>query len=177
MEHDHQDHGHHAHHEAHDHGESHGEHDHQDAHEDPLTKGEQAKLAASATLHCLLGCGLGEVVGIIIGKSLGLSSVQTIILAVSLGFVFGFGLGLIPLLRAGFQFRGAVRQVLIAEGLSIAVIEATEVLVELNVPGVMSSGLSSPVFWLGMGLALAAGFVAAWPVNYWLVGKGIRHTH
>jgi biotin transporter BioY len=26
-------------------------------------------------------------------------------------------------------------------------------------------------------LALTAGFVAAFPVNYFLVGKGIRHHH
>ena len=59
----------------------------------------------------------------------------------------------------------------------VAVMETFEVLVEVYTPGVMSSGLSSPIFWLGMGLALSAGFIAAWPVNYWLVGKGIRHVH
>lgn len=179
MEHNHQDHGHHAHHEAHDHRESHGDHDHQDAHEhqEPITKGEKAKLAASATFHCLLGCGLGEVVGIIIGKSLALSNVHTIILAVSLGFVFGFGLGLIPLLKARFQLKDAVRQVLIAEGLSIAVMETAEVLVEVYTPGVMSAGLLSGLFWGGMILALTAGFVAAFPINYILVGRGIRHVH
>jgi len=98
--------------------------------------------------------------------AMGFTRLATITLAVSLGFVFGFALGLIPLLRAGYTRRGAFKQVLIAEGLSIAVMEATEVLVEVYTPGVMSSGLSSPIFWLGMGLALKAGFIAAWPVNY-----------
>ncbi len=55
--------------------------------------------------------------------------------------------------------------------------ETTEVLVEVYTPGVMSAGLSSPLFWGGMLLALSAGFIAAWPVNYWLVGMGIRHVH
>ncbi len=55
--------------------------------------------------------------------------------------------------------------------------ETAEVLVEVYTPGVMRAGLSSPIFWGGMLLALTAGFVAAWPVNYWLVGKGIRHIH
>ena len=137
----------------------------------------RVRLATSATAHCLAGCGVGEVVGVIIGVAMGLTRVTTILLAVSLGFVFGFALGLIPLFRAGYTTRAAFKQVLIAEGLSIAVMEATEVLVEVYTPGVMSSGLSSPIFWLGMGLALLAGFTAAWPVNYWLVGKGIRHVH
>lgn len=135
------------------------------------------KLATSATTHCLLGCGIGEVVGVIIGTALALSNVQTIILAVSLGFVFGFALGLIPLLRARFQLKDALRQVLIAEGLSIVVMETFEVLVEVYTPGVMQAGLTSWLFWAGMLLALVAGFIAAFPVNYVLVGRGIRHVH
>ena len=120
---------------------------------------------------------MGEVVGVIMGVALGLTRFATLALAVSLGFVFGFALGLIPLSRAGYTTRRAFKQVLVAEGLSIAVMETFEVLVEVYTPGVMDSGLSSPIFWLGMGLALSAGFIAAWPVNYWLVGKGIRHVH
>lgn len=135
------------------------------------------RLATSATVHCLLGCGLGEVAGIVIGVALGLTATVTIVLAVTLGFVFGFALGLIPLLRAGFSKAWALKQVLVAEGLSIAVMETAEVLVEVYTPGVMSAGLLSPIFWGGMLLALSAGFVAAWPINYWLVGKGIRHVH
>ena len=135
------------------------------------------KLSHSATWHCLLGCGLGEVVGVIIGTALGLSNVSTIILAVLLGFVFGFVLGLRPLLRAGFGFARAMRQVLVAEGLSIAVMETAEVLIQVYMPGVMDAGLASGIFWFGMGLALIAGYIAAFPVNFVLVGKGIRHVH
>ena len=106
------------------------EHDHHvhENHELPTTS-EKVKLATSATVHCLLGCGLGEVVGIVVGKALAFSMVQTIVLAVILGFVFGFALGLIPLLKARFQLRDAVRQVFLAESLSIAVMETAEVLV------------------------------------------------
>ncbi len=135
------------------------------------------KLAFSATLHCLLGCGIGEVIGLIIGIALLLSNVATIVLAISLGFVFGFALGLIPLLRARFRVKDAIRQVLIAEGLSIAVMETAEVLVQVYTPGVMNAGLTSWLFWGGMLLALTVGFIAAFPVNYILVGQGIRHVH
>jgi len=98
-------------------------------------------------------------------------------LAVILGFVFGFALGLVPLLKARFQLKDAIRQVLLAEGLSIVVMETAEVLVEVYTPGVMEAGLLSWLFWAGMLLALVAGFIAAFPVNYVLVGKGIRHVH
>ena len=142
-----------------------------------LDKASQRSLAHSATLHCLLGCGIGEVIGVIIGTALGLANLTTLVLAVVLGFVFGFILGMWPLLRAGFNFSRALRQVFIAESLSIAVMESAEVLVQVYTPGVMDAGLSSWVFWLGMGFALAAGYTAAFPVNYILVGKGRRHIH
>ena len=134
------------------------------------------RLATSATAHCLLGCGLGEVVGVILGVALSMSNVSTLVLAVILGFVFGLVLGMIPLLRAGFDFARAVKQVLVVEGVSIAVMETAEVLVEVYTPGVMQTGLSSPLFWFGMLLALTAGFAAAFPVNYVLVGKGVGIT-
>jgi len=117
------------------------------------------------------------VAGVVIGLAIGLSVVATLVLAVVLGFVFGLTLGLIPLLRAGFSWSWTIRQVLVAEGLSIVIMETAEVLVEVHTPGVMQAGLSSPLFWGGMLLALTAGFLAAWPVNYWLVGKGVRHVH
>ena len=153
------------------------QHDKHNHGEDVLDKGAQLSLAHSATWHCLMGCGLGEVVGVIIGTALGFSTVNTIILAVVLGFVLGFAFGMRPLLRAGFYFSRAMRQVFIAESLSIVVMEATQVLVQLYMPGVMEAGLFSWIFWLGMGLALVAGYIAAFPVNFVLVGKGIRHVH
>ena len=137
----------------------------------------QLSLAHSATWHCLMGCGLGEIAGVVIGTALGFSNVNTIILALVLGFVFGFVFGMRPLLRAGFDFTRALRQVFIAETLSIVVMEATQALVQVYTPGVMEAGLLSWIFWLGMGLALVAGYIAALPVNYILVGKGIRHVH
>ena len=135
------------------------------------------RLAFSATAHCLFGCATGEVVGMVIGMALSLSNVATIVLAVSLGFVFGFAFGIIPLARAGFSFGRAFKQVLIAESLSIAVMEGVEVLVAVNTPGVMEAHVTHPIFWGGMALGLAAGFVAAYPINYFFVSKGIRHQH
>lgn len=146
-------------------------------HHNGSQEASRSKLAFSATLHCLLGCGIGEVVGMIIGTALNMTNVHTLILAVILGFVFGFILGLRPLIKAGFNFKKAFKIVLVAEGLSIAVMETAEVLVEIYTPGVMEAGLLSWIFWGGMLLALSVGFIAAYPVNYYLIGKGIRHQH
>jgi hypothetical protein len=135
------------------------------------------RLAFSATLHCLIGCGLGEVLGMIIGTMLNMSNHSTMILAIVLGFAGGFGLGVIPLKRAGYSWSQAFKQVLFAEGLSIAVMETFEVLVQVYTPGVMDAQLTDSIFWIGMLLGLIAGFIAAFPVNYIFVRKGIRHQH
>lgn len=139
--------------------------------------GNNLRLAISATFHCLIGCGLGEILGMVIGTWMHMSNLNTMILALSLGAFFGLLFGLVPLLRAGYGMKQAIRQVIIAEGLSILVMESVEVLVQVNTPGVMDAHLSDGIFWFGMLFGLAAGFIAALPVNYWFVRKGIRHYH
>ena len=135
------------------------------------------RLATSATLHCLIGCGLGEIAGMAAGGALGWGMLETMLLGIAAGAIGGFALGLVPLVRAGFGFGRAVRQVLVAEGLSIAVMEAAEVYAQTRMPAVMAGMLHHWEYWAGMAVALAAGFVAAWPVNYWLVRRGVRHEH
>jgi len=135
------------------------------------------KLAAHATAHCLVGCGLGEIVGFIIGTTLGLVAWQSIAIGVMLGFVFGFSLGIIPLVKAGQTPLQAFKLIFIAEFVSIAVMETAEVLTEIYFPGMMNGSLTNPMFWLGMLVALLAGFIAAYPVNYYTIKKGINHHH
>ena len=113
----------------------------------------------------------------VIATAASFGNVESIAFAVMLGFVFGFILGMRPLMKADFGFGRALRTVLIVEGVSIAVMETAEVLVEIYTPGVMEAGLTDGIFWLGMALALAAGFLAAFPVNYILVLQGVRHQH
>ncbi|MRR16735.1 MAG: DUF4396 domain-containing protein [Deltaproteobacteria bacterium] len=135
------------------------------------------RLALSATLHCLLGCSIGEATGMFIGMALSISNMATIILAIGLGFIGGFALGIVPLLKSGFSFGRAFKQVLIAETLSIVVMEGVEVIVAINIPGAMDARATDPLFWGSMILGLIAGFAAAYPVNYILISKGIRHQH
>lgn len=135
------------------------------------------RLATSATLHCLLGCGLGEIAGTVLGGALHWPSTSTTILGIVAGIVGGFALGIRPLLRAGFGLRAAARQVLVTEGLSIAVMETAEVLLQSRMPMVMNASMLTPSYWLGLLTSLIAGFAAAWPVNLWLVGRGVRHKH
>lgn len=133
-------------------------------------------MAVSATLHCLTGCAIGEIAGLMIGAAFGLSTLVTLVLAVSLAFLFGYLLSTLPLLQAGLTFGAALSVVLAADTLSIATMELVDNLVMLAVPGAMDAGLVNPLFWLSMTLALTAAFFAAFPVNRYLLGKGKGHA-
>ena len=133
-------------------------------------------LAASATLHCLTGCAIGEIIGLMVGTALGLSTAATIPLAIALAFMFGYTLSTLPLLRTGLSFVGALSLVLAADTLSITVMEIVDNLVMALIPGAMDAGLVNPIFWIGMIIALSAAFVAAFPVNRYLLAKGKGHA-
>jgi hypothetical protein len=133
-------------------------------------------IAANATLHCLTGCAIGEIAGLMIGTALGLSMAVTIALAVGLAFLFGYALSTLPLIQPGLGFFAALSIVFAADTLSIAVMEIVDNLVMAIIPGAMDAGLVNPIFWLGMMIALTVAFIAAFPVNRYLIDKGKGHA-
>jgi Domain of unknown function (DUF4396) len=133
-------------------------------------------MAASATLHCLTGCAIGEVLGMVIGTSLGWSDWATVVLAVALAFVFGYALTMRGVLRAGLPFRRALTVALAADTVSIAVMEVVDNAVMLSVPGAMEAGISSALFWLALAGSLAVAFVVTLPVNRWMISRGRGHA-
>ena len=134
------------------------------------------RLSFSATLHYLTGCAIGEVLGLVIGTALGWGNVATIALAVVLAFFFGYSLTMLPLLRSGLALGAAIPLALAADTLSIAVMEIVDNAVMLVVPGAMEAGLASPLFWGSLAFALAVAFVAAFPVNRYLIARGRGHA-
>lgn len=134
------------------------------------------RTAASATLHCLTGCAIGEILGMVIGTALGWSNVATIVLAVILAFFFGYTLTMRGVLGAGVPIRQAVKVALIADTVSIAVMEIVDNGMMLAVPGAMEAGLTSPTFWGALAFALAVAFVLTLPVNKWMIDRGTGHA-
>ena len=134
------------------------------------------KLALSATLHCLTGCGIGEVLGLVIGTALGWSVVATIALAVILAFFFGYSLTLRPLIRSNMPLRQAMRIALAADTVSITVMEVIDNAVILIIPGAMAAGLASPLFWGSLAFALIIAAIVVFPVNRWMIARGRGHA-
>ena len=134
------------------------------------------RLALSATLHCLTGCGIGEVLGLVIGTTLGWGTVATIALAVALAFFFGYLMTLVPLLRSGMSMSRAMRVALAADSVSITVMEIIDNAVILAVPGAMSAGLASWLFWVSLAFALIVAAFVVFPVNRWMIARGRGHA-
>jgi hypothetical protein len=134
------------------------------------------RVALTATAHCLTGCAIGEVLGLVIGTALDWSTWPTIVLAIALAFLFGYSFTLVPLVRAGLALAAALPIALAADTISIAVMEIVDNAIVLLVPGAMDAGLGDTLFWGSLALALACAFVAAYPVNRWLIARGRGHA-
>ena len=134
------------------------------------------RIAFSATLHCMTGCAIGEVLGMVIGTATGLGNGETIALAVVLAFLFGYAFTLTPLLRSGLLLRKALGLALVADTASITVMEVVDNGVMLVIPGAMDAGLDSLLFWGSLAFALVVATAAAYPVNRWLIARGMGHA-
>jgi Domain of unknown function (DUF4396) len=134
------------------------------------------RLAARATTHCLIGCGIGEVLGVVIGTALGWTDFATIVLAIFLAFVFGYSLTIWPLVASGLALRAALGTALVADTISITVMEIVDNAILLVIPGAMSASIDTLLFWGSLALAFAIAWVVTFPVNRWLIARGRGHA-
>jgi hypothetical protein len=141
----------------------------------PPAKTSGTGLALSATVHCLTGCGIGEVLGMVIGTWLGWSNLATVVLAIALAFVFGYALTLRPLVKK-MPVRNAMSLALAADTASITIMEIVDNGVMLLLPGAMDAPITSMYFWGSLALSLLIAGVAAFPVNLWLINRGQGHA-
>jgi Domain of unknown function (DUF4396) len=141
-----------------------------------LAEASLNRLAASATTHCLTGCAIGEVLGVMIGTALGWGHFETIVIAIVLAFFFGYLFTSWPLLRAGLTLAAVIPIALAADTFSITVMEIVDNAILLVIPGAMEAGLADPLFWASLAFALAVAWVAAFPVNRWLIARGRGHA-
>jgi hypothetical protein len=132
--------------------------------------------AFSATTHCLTGCAIGEVLGMVIATALGWGDVASIALAVVLAFFFGYSLTLGPVLRAAVPLRRAIPLAFASDTASIGTMEIVDNLFILIVPGAISAGLDSALFWWSLAVSLLIAGAVAFPVNRWLIARGKGHS-
>lgn len=138
---------------------------------DPLTKN-----AVQATVHCLLGCSIGEVLGMVIGTAFNIDNTGMIILSIVLAFVFGYSLTILPVLKAGLSLKKALGIAFASDTVSITSMEVMDNAVVIVIPGALNAGLNTVLFWASLAISLVVAFVITVPVNRWLIKRGKRHA-
>ena len=132
-----------------------------------------------STMHCVAGDGVGILVGAVIGSALSLALLSDIALEYVLGFGFGWTIFQALFMKdtAGGSYTKALKNTFIPELLSMNCLMAAMVPVssiwKSYVPG--SESPLSLAFWFIMSMALLAGFIAAYPMNWWLVSNHLKH--
>lgn len=136
------------------------------------------KAAIHATVHCLTGCMIGEFIGLSFGVTMGLAPMTTMFLSTVLAFISGFSLTVFPLMRnARLDFHSAMKAVWLGELLSIGIMELVMNSVDYHMGGVSAGSVANPLFWKALAIAVPAGFIAALPVNAFLIAKQMKKCH
>ncbi len=134
--------------------------------------------AASVTVHCLIGCLIGEITGLFIGVSLSWTPPITIAFATILAFISGLLLAVISILKKHkISYLLAIKTVWFGEVISISGMEIAMNGVDYYIGGVNAVSIYDSIFWLGLIAAIPAGYITALPINYWLVKKNLKKCH
>ena len=132
-------------------------------------------IAFMATVHCLTGCAIGEIVGMVIGAYFNIHDIAAIALSIILAFIFGYSFTIIPLTKH-FSLKKTLSLAFASDTVSISVMEIMDNLIIFLIPGALSAKLTNILFWESLFLSLIVAFIAAFPVNYWLITKGKGHA-
>lgn len=138
------------------------------------------KQGVGSTVHCVAGDATGIILAAVITALLGLPMWVDVIVE----YVFGFMLGLLVFqalfMRSmmGGSYLENVRRSLLPELLSMNLMMAgmAPVMIFLMMGRDMRAMWpTEPLFWFVMSLGVTVGFVIAYPVNVWMVGKEMKH--
>ena len=130
-----------------------------------------------STMHCVAGDGVGILVGAVLARHYKLEGFAEIALEYGLGFMFGWTVFQALFMRdmAGSYGR-SLKTTFVPEFLSMNTLMAAMVPVAALFARyfVDSRDPLQPEFWFRMSMALLAGFIVAFPMNWWLVARHLK---
>lgn len=134
--------------------------------------------------HCGGGCTLGDALAAPIVAATGFTVLASTMLGHFVGafigaYVFGLVFQILPAMEMGETniaraFINAVK----ADTVSLVAFEiGMFAWLAIAFTGILGEEppVASPVYWLQMQIAMDIGFVTAFPANWWLIGRGIKH--
>ncbi|MFA5955991.1 DUF4396 domain-containing protein [Hyphomicrobium sp.] len=138
------------------------------------------KQGVGSTVHCVAGDATGIVVAAVITALIGLPMWLDLIVEYTAGFLFGLLIFQALFMRKimGGSYVENVRRSFLPELISMNCMMAgmAPVMIYLMMGRDMRAMLpGEPLFWVVMSLGITAGFAVAYPVNVWMVSRGMKH--
>ncbi len=132
-----------------------------------------------STMHCVAGDGIGILLAATVTAALKLPMGLDLIAEYAAGFLFGWTIFQALFMKdmVGGSYRRSLRATFLPELLSMNGVMAgmAAVMVPWMTRDPQAMEPTSPRFWFTMSIALTAGFLVAYPVNWWLVDRGLKH--
>ena len=138
------------------------------------------KQGVGSTVHCVAGDATGIITAAVITSALGLPMWIDLIVEYVAGFAFGLFIFQALFMKdmMGGSYPKAVKDSFMPEWLSMNMMAAGmfPVMIFLMMGRDMRAMQpTEPLFWAVMSLGVIIGFATAYPVNVWLVAKGLKH--
>ena len=138
------------------------------------------KQGVGSTVHCVAGDATGIILAAILTAVLGLPMWADVLVEYLAGFVFGLFIFQALFMRKlmGGSYMENVKRSFLPELLSMNLMMAgmAPVMTTLMMGRDMRAMWpGEPLFWFVMSIGVLAGFILAYPMNVWLVAKGLKH--
>lgn len=138
------------------------------------------KQGVGSTVHCVAGDATGIVVAAVVTALIGLPMWLDLIVEYTAGFLFGLLIFQALFMRKimGGSYVENLRRSFLPELISMNCMMAgmAPVMIYLMMGRDMRAMLpEEPLFWVVMSLGITAGFAVAYPVNIWMVSRGLKH--
>ncbi len=138
------------------------------------------KQGVGSTVHCVAGDATGIIVAAVITALIGLPMWADLIVEYTAGFLFGLLIFQALFMRKtmGGTYAENVRRSFLPELISMNCMMAGMAPVMVNLMmgrDMRAMWPGEPLFWMVMSLGVIAGFAIAYPVNVWMVSRGMKH--
>ncbi len=132
-----------------------------------------------STMHCVAGDGVGILAGAVLAHVFDLTGLREVALEYALGFAFGWMVFQALFMRDMFggSYPRSIARTFIPELLSMNFLMAGMVPTMMILQMQLGRGAdpTTAAFWFVMSMALLVGFIAAYPMNWWLVRYNLKH--
>ena len=138
------------------------------------------KQGVGSTVHCVAGDATGIILAAVVTALVGLPMWADLIVEYTAGFLFGLLIFQALFMRKtmGGSYFENVRRSFLPELISMNCMMAGMAPVMVNLMmgrDMRAMWPGEPLFWMVMSLGIVAGFAIAYPVNVWMVSRGMKH--